>query len=54
MTDMPDTTLTSDPSHAGSGHPETDDAAGYYTPGSPLAEPGCPGPFPAEPFRQEG
>jgi succinate dehydrogenase / fumarate reductase flavoprotein subunit len=43
MTDMPDTTLTSDPSHAGSGHPETDDAAGYYTPGSPLADTKAPG-----------
>lgn len=43
MTDMPDTTLTSDPSHDAPGHPESDDAAGYYTPGSPLVDTKAPG-----------
>jgi succinate dehydrogenase / fumarate reductase flavoprotein subunit len=42
MTDMPDTTLTSDPSHAATGHPVSDDAAGYYTPGEPLADSKAP------------
>src|SRR5690242_5690574 len=42
MTDMPDTTLTPDPSHVAEGHPETDDAAGYYTPGSPLKDTKAP------------
>jgi succinate dehydrogenase / fumarate reductase flavoprotein subunit len=42
MTDMPDTTLTSDPSHAVEGHPVTDDAAGYYTPGSPIKDTKAP------------
>jgi succinate dehydrogenase / fumarate reductase flavoprotein subunit len=42
MTDMPDTTLTSDPSHVAIGHPESDDAAGYYTPGSPLVDTKAP------------
>src|SRR3954468_19285632 len=42
MTDMPDTTLTSDPSHdAPADH--GDDAAGYYVPGSPLADTKSPG-----------
>ncbi|MGO4255751.1 fumarate reductase/succinate dehydrogenase flavoprotein subunit [Marmoricola sp. RAF53] len=40
---MPDTTLTSDPSHDAPGHPESDDAAGYYTPGSPLVDTKAPG-----------
>ena len=43
MTDMPDTTLTPDPSHVAEGHPVTDDAAGYYTPGTPLADTKAPG-----------
>jgi succinate dehydrogenase / fumarate reductase flavoprotein subunit len=42
MTDMPDTTLTPDPSHVAEGHPVSDDAAGYYTPGSPLADTKAP------------
>ncbi len=42
MTDMPDTTLTPDPSHVAEGHPESDDAAGYYTPGSPLQDTKAP------------
>jgi len=42
MTDMPDTTLTPDPSHVAEGHPVTDDAAGYYTPGSPLVDTKAP------------
>ncbi len=42
MTDMPDTTLTSDPSHdAPADH--GDDAAGYYTPGEPIADTKAPG-----------
>ncbi|MFL6108104.1 MAG: fumarate reductase/succinate dehydrogenase flavoprotein subunit, partial [Marmoricola sp.] len=40
---MPDTTLTPDPSHVAEGHPVTDDAAGYYTPGTPLADTKAPG-----------
>src|SRR5690349_5368837 len=43
MTDMPDTTLTSDPSIGVTGHPESDDAAGYYTPGTPIADSKAPG-----------
>ena len=31
MTDMPDTTTTSDPSHHADSEQETDDAVGYYT-----------------------
>src|SRR6478609_5395112 len=38
MTDMPDTTLTSDPSHDEPG----DHAAGYYTPGEPIADTKAP------------
>ena len=41
MTDMPDTTLTSDPSHHMDSE-ETDDAAGYYTPGAPIADTKAP------------
>ncbi len=41
MTDMPDTTLTGDPSyHAPAEH--GDDAAGYYTPGDPLFDTKAP------------
>src|SRR6478735_8409383 len=41
MTDMPDTTLTGDPSHdAPADH--GDDAAGYYTPGEPIADTKAP------------
>ncbi|WP_027860179.1 fumarate reductase/succinate dehydrogenase flavoprotein subunit [Marmoricola sp. URHB0036] len=39
---MPDTTFTSDPSHHQDTQ-ETDDAAGYYTPGDPIAETKAPG-----------
>ena len=41
MTDMPDTTLTSDPPTT---HPadHADDAAGYYTPGEPIADTKAP------------
>src|SRR6187551_2418838 len=42
MTDMPDTTLTSDPSHDEPGD-HGDDAAGYYTPGAPIADTKAPG-----------
>ena len=42
MTDMPDTTLTSDPSHHRDAQ-ETDDAAGYYTPGDPIQDTKAPG-----------
>ncbi|MCW2773899.1 MAG: succinate dehydrogenase subunit, partial [Nocardioides sp.] len=42
MTDMPDTTLTSDPSHDAPGD-HGDDAAGYYTPGDPIADTKAPG-----------
>lgn len=41
MTDMPDTTLTSDPSHDAPGEP-ADDAAGYYTPGDPIRDTKAP------------
>src|SRR6476469_1396354 len=43
MTDMPDTTLTSDPSHHADSEQETDDAAGYYTPGEPIQDTKAPG-----------
>ncbi len=42
MTDMPDTTLTSDPSHDAPGV-HNDDAYGYYTPGDPIADTKAPG-----------
>src|SRR5688572_17950643 len=42
MTDMPDTTLTSDPSHDAPLHVDTDDAVDYYTPGSPIADTKAP------------
>src|SRR6476620_7181593 len=42
MTDMPDTTLTSDPSHHADSEQETDDAAGYYTPGEPIQDTKAP------------
>src|SRR6476646_1848004 len=42
MTDMPDTTLTSDPSHHRDSEQETDDAAGYYTPGEPIQDTKAP------------
>src|SRR3954465_2835096 len=42
MTDMPDTTFTSDPSHHEDTQ-ETDDAADYYTPGDAIAENKAPG-----------
>ncbi|MFC5493927.1 fumarate reductase/succinate dehydrogenase flavoprotein subunit [Nocardioides caricicola] len=38
---MPDTTLTSDPSHDAPGEP-ADDAAGYYTPGDPIRDTKAP------------
>src|SRR6476469_2868841 len=41
MTDMPDTTLTSDPSHDEPGD-HGDDAAGYYTPGAPIKDTKAP------------
>lgn len=41
MTDMPDTTLTGDPSHDAPGEP-ADDAAGYYTPGDPIRDTKAP------------
>lgn len=41
MTDMPDTTLTGDPSHDSPAE-HGDDAAGYYTPGSPLVDTKAP------------
>lgn len=41
MTDMPDTTLTGDPSHDAPGDP-ADDAAGYYTPGDPIRDTKAP------------
>lgn len=41
MTDMPDTTLTSDPSHDAPGD-HADDAAGYYTPGAPIGDTKAP------------
>src|SRR3954449_9122976 len=42
MTDMPDTTFTSDPSHHEDTQ-ETDDAADYYTPGDALEDTKAPG-----------
>ena len=42
MTDMPDTTLTSDPSHHADSEQETDDAAGFYTPGAPIQDTKAP------------
>ncbi|WP_460830977.1 fumarate reductase/succinate dehydrogenase flavoprotein subunit [Nocardioides hungaricus] len=39
---MPDTTLTGDPSHDAPGA-HGDDAAGYYTPGDPIADAKAPG-----------
>jgi succinate dehydrogenase / fumarate reductase flavoprotein subunit len=41
MTDMPDTTLTSDPSRDAPGE-FADDAAGYYTPGDPIRDTKAP------------
>src|SRR5215204_4720885 len=43
MTDMPDTTLTGNPSHHGDLDDEYDDAAGYYTPGAPVRDTKAPG-----------
>src|SRR3954449_13349403 len=42
MTDMPDTTLTGDPSHDSPAE-HGDDAAGYYAPGDPIADTKAPG-----------
>src|SRR6478672_7886037 len=42
MTEFPDTTTTSDPSHDAPGE-HGDDAAGYYTPGAPIADTKSPG-----------
>jgi len=42
MTEFPDTTTTSDPSHDAPGE-HGDDAAGYYTPGEPIADTKAPG-----------
>jgi len=42
MTEFPDTTTTSDPSHDAPGE-HGDDAVGYYTPGSPIADTKAPG-----------
>ena len=42
MTDLPDTTTTSDPSYDGPGHGR-DDAAGYYTLGEPIVDNTIPG-----------
>lgn len=42
MTDMPDTTLTSDPSHDSPLDQDTDDAAGYYTLGEPIRDTKAP------------
>ena len=42
MTDMPDTTLTSDPSHESPLGDHSDDAAGYYTLGEPIADTKAP------------
>ncbi len=42
MTDMPDTTLTGNPSHHLDTE-ETDDAAGYYQPGDPIRDTKAPG-----------
>ncbi|MBB3041635.1 succinate dehydrogenase / fumarate reductase flavoprotein subunit [Nocardioides soli] len=41
MTDMPDTTLTGDPSHDAPAE-HGDDAAGYYTPGEPIRDTKAP------------
>ena len=41
MTDMPDTTLTPDPSHDAPGA-QSDDAVGYSTPGDPISDPTAP------------
>lgn len=41
MTDMPDTTLTGDPSHDAPAE-HLDDAAGYYTPGEPIRDTKAP------------
>jgi succinate dehydrogenase / fumarate reductase flavoprotein subunit len=43
MTDMPDTTTTSDPSYHEPAHTESDDAAGYYVLGEPLTDAKAPG-----------
>ena len=40
--DMPDTTLTGNPSHHGDLDGEYDDAAGYYTPGDPIRDTKAP------------
>jgi succinate dehydrogenase / fumarate reductase, flavoprotein subunit len=42
MTDMPDTTLTSDPSYHVPAPGETDDAVGYYRPGDPIRDAKAP------------
>src|SRR6476619_5730350 len=42
MTEFPDTTTTSDPSHDAPGE-HGDDAAGYYTPGAPIGDTKAPG-----------
>jgi succinate dehydrogenase / fumarate reductase, flavoprotein subunit len=42
MTDMPDTTLTSDPSYHADSAEESDDASGYYVPGEPLTDTKAP------------
>jgi succinate dehydrogenase / fumarate reductase flavoprotein subunit len=42
MTDLPDTTLTSNPSVHADTEDEYDDAAGYYTPGAPIADTKAP------------
>ncbi len=42
MTDMPDTTLTSDRSHDEPSPGQYDDAAGYYTAGDPIADKKAP------------
>ncbi|UMG93334.1 hypothetical protein MF408_03385 [Nocardioides sp. TF02-7] len=43
MTDMPDTTLTSDRSHDEPSPGDYDDAAGYYVLGDPVADAKAPG-----------
>src|SRR3954454_20768027 len=43
MTDMPDTTLTSDPSYHEPAAGETDDAADYYVPGDAIEDTKAPG-----------
>jgi succinate dehydrogenase / fumarate reductase flavoprotein subunit len=40
--DMPDTTSAADPSHVADTDGEHDDAAGYYTPGEPIADTKAP------------